>query len=59
MKPRTIVYVDGFNFYYDAVRGTSDKCLDMEKCFLKLRQGDEIRRIWYFTALVEGTKGSR
>jgi hypothetical protein len=22
MKPRTIGYVDGFNFYYGAVRGT-------------------------------------
>ena len=59
MKPRTIVYVDGFNFYYGAVRGTSYKWLDMENCFLKLRPGDEIRRIWYFTALVDGTKGSR
>ena len=59
MKPRTIVYVDGFNFYYGAVRGTPYKWLDMEKCFLKLRPDDDIRRIWYFTALVEGTKGSR
>ncbi len=59
MKPRTIVYVDGFNFYYGAVRGTPHKWLDMEKCFLKLRPGDDIRRIWYFTALVAGAKTSR
>jgi hypothetical protein len=59
MKPRTIVYVDGFNFYYGAVRGTPYKRLDMENCFLKLRPGDDIRRIWYFTALVDGAKGSR
>ena len=59
MKPRTIVYVDGFNFYYGAVRGTLYKWLDMEKCFLKLRPDDDIRRIWYFTALVEGSKGHR
>ncbi len=59
MKPRTIVYIDGFNFYYGAVRGTPYKWLDMEKCFLKLRPGDDIRRIWYFTALVDGTKGIR
>lgn len=59
MKPRTIVYVDGFNFYYGAVRGTPHKWLDMEKCFLRLRPDDDIRRIWYFTAMVEGSKGSR
>jgi hypothetical protein len=59
MKPRTIVYIDGFNFYYGAVRGTSYKWLDIEKCFLKLRPDDNILRIWYFTALVEGSKGSR
>ena len=59
VKPRTIVYVDGFNFYYGAVRGTRYKWLDMEKCFLKSRPGDDIQRIWYFTALVDGAKGSR
>ena len=59
MRPRTIVYVDGFNFYYGAVRGTPYKWLDPEKCFLKLRPADDIRRIWYFTALVDGAKGAR
>jgi 6-hydroxy-3-succinoylpyridine 3-monooxygenase len=59
MRPRTIVYIDGFNFYYGAVRGTAFKWLDMEGCFRKLRPGDDIRRIWYFTALVEGSKLSR
>lgn len=29
MKPRTIVYVDGFNLYYGAVRGTTHKWLDI------------------------------
>jgi hypothetical protein len=59
MKPRTIVYIDGFNFYYGAVRGTPYKWLDMEKCFFRLRPNDDIHRIWYFTALVEGSKGAR
>ena len=59
MKPRSIVYIDGFNFYYGAVRGTQYKWLDMEKCFMRLRPGDDIRRIWYFTALVDGAKGLR
>ena len=57
MKPRTIIYIDGFNFYYGAVRGTPYKWLDIEKCFLRLRMNDDIRRIWYFTALVDGTNG--
>lgn len=59
MKPRTMIYVDGFNFYYGAVRGTAYKWLDLEECFLKLRPGDDIRRIWYFTALVDGPKRFR
>jgi hypothetical protein len=59
MKPHSIVYIDGFNFYYGAVRGTPYKWLDFEKCFLRLRPGDDIRRIWYFTALVDGAKGTR
>ena len=59
MRPRTIIYVDGFNFYYGAVRGTPHKWLDLERCFLRLRPADDIRLIWYFTALVDGAKGSR
>jgi uncharacterized LabA/DUF88 family protein len=59
VKPRTIVYVDGFNFYYGAVRGTPYKWLNIEKCFLRLRPNDDIRQIWYFTALVDGAKGLR
>jgi len=59
MKQRTVVYIDGFNFYYGAVRGTPYKWLDLEKCFLKLRPGDDIRQIWYFTALTDGAKSSR
>jgi hypothetical protein len=54
-----MIYVDGFNFYYGAVRGTAYKWLDLEECFLKLRPGDDIRRIWYFTALVDGPKRFR
>jgi len=59
VRPRTIIYVDGFNFYDGAVRGTAYKWLDLQKCFLMLRPGDDIRRIWYYTALVDGSKGLR
>ena len=52
-KPRTIVYVDGFNFYYGVVKNTSYKWLDFERYFTCLRANDDIRKIKYFTALVE------
>lgn len=52
-KPRTIVYVDGFNFYYGVVKNTGYKWLDFERYFTRLRANDDIRRIKYFTALVE------
>jgi len=59
VKPRSIIYIDGFNFYYGAVRGTAYKWLNLEECFRRLRPGDDIQRIYYFTALVDGSKGSR
>ena len=36
-NPRTVVYVDGFNLYYGAVKGTPYKWLDLEKYFQLLR----------------------
>jgi 6-hydroxy-3-succinoylpyridine 3-monooxygenase len=59
MKPRSIIYIDGFNFYYGAIRGTAYKWLDMEACFRRLRPADHIERIYYFTALVDGAKALR
>jgi hypothetical protein len=53
-KPRTIVYVDGFNLYYGAVRGTPYKWLDLERFFRMIRQADDIVAIRYFTAMVTG-----
>lgn len=53
-KPRTIVYVDGFNLYYGAVRGTPHKWLNLERFFRLLRPADDIQVIRYFTALVTG-----
>ena len=57
--PRSLIYIDGFNFYYGAVRGTAYKWLDLETCFRRLRLGDGIERIYYFTALVSGAKRVR
>ena len=51
---RVNVYVDGFNLYYGAVKGTPYKWLDLgELCRRLLQTQDEINRIRYFTALVE------
>ena len=51
---RSIVYIDGFNLYYGAIRGGQYKWLDLERYFKLLRPGDDIQRISYFTALVNG-----
>jgi uncharacterized LabA/DUF88 family protein len=49
---RTNVYVDGFNLYYGALKGTPYRWLDLERfCALMLR-GHDIRRINYYTARV-------
>lgn len=52
--PRTIVYVDGFNFYYGAVKGGPYKWLNLERFFKLLRPHDNLCQIHYFTALVNG-----
>jgi uncharacterized LabA/DUF88 family protein len=48
--------VDGFNFYYGAVRNTPYKWLDFKRLFtLLLKPHNEICKIKYFTALVRST----
>jgi uncharacterized LabA/DUF88 family protein len=60
MKGRAmIVYVDGFNLYYGALRGTPHKWLDLERFFDLCRPHDEIHRVRYFTALVTGPARDR
>ncbi len=48
------MYIDGFNFYYGAVRGTQHKWLNFERYFVMLRPKDDIRAIKYFTAEIVG-----
>lgn len=51
---RTIVYVDGFNFYYGEVRGTSWKWLDPAALFQKvLGPQNKLEKVKYFTARVQ------
>jgi uncharacterized LabA/DUF88 family protein len=54
-KPRAIVYVDGFNLYYGALRGTAHKWLNLERYFSILRPFDDLQQIYYFTAPVIGS----
>ena len=54
---KTYVYVDGFNLYYGAVRGTSYKWLDIAKMCRLLLPTHEIARIKYFTARVSARPG--
>ncbi len=48
----TVVYIDGFNFYYGAVKGTPHKWLDYEALCRRLLPNDQIVKIRYFTARV-------
>ena len=56
MKRRAHVYIDGFNFYYGMVKDGPYKWLDFEKYFTLLRQHDQILKILYFTALIDGPR---
>jgi hypothetical protein len=59
MEPsrRTAIYVDGFNLYYRALKGTAFKWLDLNVlCRDALRPSNDITRIRYFTAMVSGKR---
>lgn len=49
---RTIVYVDGFNLYYGALKGTPFKWLNLEQLCRLLLPQNKIVAIKYFTATV-------
>ncbi len=52
---RTYVYIDGFNFYYRAVKDTPYKWLDFNTLFQHLlNPKNQIISLKYFTALVSG-----
>ncbi len=55
---RTIVYVDGFNLYYGALRGTPFKWLDIAAMCRKLLPRHEITGLKYFTAQVSARQGN-
>jgi len=53
---RAIVYVDGFNLYFGAIRGTPYKWLDLSRLCAALLPTDEVVKIRYFTARI-GDRG--
>lgn len=54
---RTHLYVDGFNLYYRAVRGTPYKWLNLlDLARALLRPENDIQRIRYFTANISGKR---
>ena len=53
---RTFVYVDGFNLYYGALKGTPWKWLDLPALFARVLQPHhDILKVKYYTARVSGT----
>lgn len=57
MRPRASVYIDGFNLYFRALRGTPYKWLDPWRLSRLLLPDYEVTRIRYFTAIVESRPG--
>ena len=57
---RSNVYIDGFNLYYGALKGTSYKWLDVARLASLLLPGScRVHRIRYYTARVSGRPGNR
>ena len=57
---RTNVYIDGFNLYYGALRGTPYRWLDPQAlCRCLLEPGHALQRIRYFTADIKPTPSDR
>lgn len=53
----TMIYVDGFNFYYGALKGTAYKWLNLSDCFSKVFPNNNIVGIRYFTAAINALPG--
>src|SRR5271166_3733619 len=50
---KTYFYVDGFNLYYGALKGTAYRLLNLHELFGRLFPRNQIVRIKYFTARVK------
>lgn len=52
MANRTIVYIDGFNFYYGCIRGTPYRWLNLFDFAKAMLPRNEVVKVKYFTAIV-------
>lgn len=59
LTKRSVIYIDGFNFYYGALKNSPYKWLNLQTYFERLRQDDDVQKIWCFTARVSGASASR
>ena len=57
MKPRTNVYIDGFNLFYGALKGTPYKWLNLRRLSELLLPTNDVRTVKYFTAQVTSRPG--
>lgn len=55
---KAIVFVDGFNLYYRALRGTPYRWLDLSKLARFLLPGHQVAAIRYYTAQVSALPGN-
>ena len=58
MPPKTNIYVDGFNLFYGAVKGTPYKWLDLNGLCELLLPDHDIQTIKYFTAKISERPGN-
>ena len=55
VRRRSIIYIDGFNLYYGALKGGPHKWLNLQRYFEMVRPHDDIQAIRYFTAMITGS----
>jgi 6-hydroxy-3-succinoylpyridine 3-monooxygenase len=55
---RSVIYIDGFNLYYGALRGGPYKWLNLDRYFHLLLPNDNIQKIRYFAARVVGPRAA-
>ena len=58
-KPKTIVYIDGFNFFHGALKGTRYQWIDLHKLSEILLPNHDIQKINYYTARLDKRPGNR
>lgn len=58
-QKRTVIYIDGFNFYYGCLKNSTYKWLDLKKLFISLLDDShEICKIKYYTATISSREGN-